>query len=496
MIGRSSGLKIHAGLAAALLAVFLLMLNYLSARHYRRADWTRSKVFSISEKTEKTLRALQKDVQVTVFLFAGGGDYETAELRKDVQELLERFQRYSSKVHVEMIDPDRDPKRTQLLAQQYEIKAEDLELGGIVVFAAGKKHKYVTRDDIAEYAADEELGGASKLVSFKGEGAFLNAMLAVTEGEQPELCFTSGHTEAAIDSADELGLSALDEELKRDNYKTRTLDERALEKPIDKTCAVVVIAGPQRAFAQVEIDTLDAYLRGGGRVLLLLGPVIDGNLERFQEIGIESFVERWGIHVGANIVVDDAGIPGLYQYLSWVTRNGWSNHPIGVAMRNKPVIFTLPREVRAKGGEGLEVRDIVKSSERGWGETSLAFLRQQGELRFDPATDVKGPVNIAAAVESAQGGGRLVVIGTVDFVANSQLRGPVRDRDYGRDFMLATLGWLLKQEARVAVGPKAPENFKLQLDQNQLSTIFFVSFVFMPLAALGIGAAVWWRRRK
>ncbi len=484
---------VNAWLATLLVAVLLGMLNYLAARHYRRGDWTRARMFSISEKTANVLRALDKDVRATVFMFRGS-DGEAGQLRADVDELLERFRRYTKRLKVEMIDPDRDPQRVQLLAKQYEIKQDDLDMGGVVVFASGKKHKYVTRDDIAEYDFGGETGEDRKLKAFKGEAAFLGALTTVTEESQSLLCFTAGHGEAAIDAFEELGLSSLDEELKRDNYKTRKLEDGALGKPIPGECAAVVVAGPQRAFAQPEIETIDTYLRGGGRVLLLLGPVLDSNVERFLDTGMEELAARWGIHVGANVVVDDAAVPGHYRYITWLTSEGFGAHPIGEAMKGKAVIFTLPREVRAKGAQGLDARDVVRSSDKGWGETSFGFLRGESELRFDAATDVKGPVPIAAAAEKSETGARLVVIGTADFVSNAQLRGAVRD--YSRDFALGSVAWLLQKEARVAVGPKEPEHFKLALTDAQLGTVFLVVFVAMPLVALGGGVAVWWRRRQ
>src|SRR5262249_54000261 len=153
-------------------------------------------------------------------------------------------------------------------------------------------------------------------------------------------------------------------------------------------------------------------------------------------------------------------------------------------MAGKVTVWPAPREVRASG----EAQELVRSSKTGWGETNTAVFRREAPARYDAATDVKGPVPGAGAAE--KGGGRVVVVGTSDVVANFRLKLDVL-RDYNVDFALSSIGWLAKKSQLVAIGPKAPEHIKLQLTEAQLSSAFWLSILGLPLLGIALGGAVW-----
>jgi hypothetical protein len=476
----------------ALLAVVLALCNYLSARHYRRGDWTRARVFSISDKTVQVLETLDKDVKVTALMLPAGRGEES--VYDEVKETLTRFERYSKRVRVEHLDLDRDRTRADLLFKKYKINSDDVSQGGVVVFESGDRNKYVTRDEMTEYDMDPQTGARS-LKAFKGEGAFLSAMRTVTESSQAVLCFTGGHGEAEIDSYEADGFAYLDEELKRDNYKTRELEARALEGGNPPPgCDVIVVGGPQRAFAATEAAALESHLQAGGKALLLLGPVFERGVSAFVRVGLEEVAERWGARLGSNVTLDEVAVVGEQPLVTWGTLEGYGDHPVVRGLRGKPTVWSLAREVRAAPREGIAPTELVRTSDKGWGEASLAALRGEAEPRFDAATDVKGPVPVAVAAEDGAKGGRIVVMGSAGFIANARLSGLIRD--YNRDLVLSAVAWLAKKEALVAVGPKNPENFKLALTADQALDVFYLSLIGLPGLGLIAGAIIWWRRRQ
>src|SRR5580765_8412772 len=83
-----------------LAAALLVGVNYLSARHWKRGDWTRTRIYSLSEKTRKILADLKKPVRVTVFMTP------RARLYAEVRELLTRYQAASPKLEIEYLDPE------------------------------------------------------------------------------------------------------------------------------------------------------------------------------------------------------------------------------------------------------------------------------------------------------------------------------------------------------------------------------------------------------
>ena len=128
------------GVVAVFLAIALtLMVNWLSARRFVRADWTTTQIYSLSEKTENILAGLDDEIRIVVFMTPQTAMYD------QVQELLERYKAASDKITVEHIDPGREPLKTTQLAEQFGVQVADT-----VVFIYGDRTKYVTSDQMAE----------------------------------------------------------------------------------------------------------------------------------------------------------------------------------------------------------------------------------------------------------------------------------------------------------------------------------------------------------
>ncbi len=64
------------------------------------------------------------------------------------------------------------------------------------------------------------------------------------------------------------------------------------------------------------------------------------------------------------------------------------------------------------------------------------------------------------------------------------------------DFFMSSLNWLLKREQLLAVGPKVPDEFRLDISPNELKAVYALTIVGLPLLVGLIGLLVWSRRRK
>ncbi|HJZ88134.1 MAG TPA: DUF4350 domain-containing protein [Polyangia bacterium] len=478
--------RLAAAASIALTVAIAGMVNYMAARHFRRSDWTRAQIYSLSDKTRAILSGLDKDLKITVFMIPGNDVYQFTD------ELLTQFRRYApaGRLAIEMLDIDKQRDQAELLAKKYKIDLEDLR-SGVVVFESGGKTKYVTKSELVEYDYRETPMGAEdqKVRAFKGEGAFASAVLTVTEGTQTQICFVKGHGEGDPEGFDEGGYASFAEELKRDNYQIKTL--AALDKTgVPAACGVVVVGGPQRAWQKPEADALDRWLEGGGKAFLLVGPVFDRDLKKWSRTGLEDLLDKWGVKLGDNIVVDPDKVSPFEGPTVWAT-DTYGDHPAVKKLKGKITFWPVTREVRAAGKDGIDVSELVKTSSRGWGETNLAVFRREAPLAFDAATDVKGPVPVAVACEKKAHGTRMIVVGTPMLVENEHFKGLENV-----DFALAVVAWLANKEQLVAVGPKQPEHVKLILTADQLHSAAWLTILGLPLLGLALGGCVWWRRRS
>jgi len=483
----------RSGIGLGLLLLNLVLVNYIAAWHYTRSDWTADQIYSLSPRTIEALRGLPRPVRATVFMVPP--DRMPGSLLPEIRELMLRFARHTGRVQVQYVDPDLDPTRADLLAAELRVSRSDLLEGGVALSSGGRS-RFVPAAAMAEHALQ---GGTQRVLVFRGEAALLEALISVTSRGTPVACFTSGHGEASTDSYAEAGYGHIADAVRREGFQIKTLDAASLEGGL-RGCNVTVIGGPHVAFATPEQEALDRYLRQGGRLFVLLGPVLDRRVTTHGRVGLESLLGRWGVRVMENIVVDPLAVPGEQPLMTWATREGYGDHPVGRALSGRITVWPLTREVRpGPARRGFTVKTLVRTSEKGWAETDLASLRGERPLRLDRAVDTPGPVSVAVAGSCPGRPGprcaRLVVFGTERGVLNRRL-GRETVRDYNEDLFLAALGWLAGAGDRVAVGPKVPERLQLTLDDRQLARVFLISVVGLPGAAFLVGVLVWWRRRR
>jgi ABC-type uncharacterized transport system involved in gliding motility auxiliary subunit len=86
---------------------------------------------------------------------------------------------------------------------------------------------------------------------------------------------------------------------------------------------------------------------------------------------------------------------------------------------------------------------------------------------------------------------RIFLIGSGTFGSNLAVNTPAGNQD----LILNAANWLVDQGELVSIRPRTAETRSMLLTGVQLNLIKFSSWLFLPLAVLATGAAVWWTRR-
>ena len=456
------------------------MLNYLSYRHNYRMDWSRSRYYSLSDKTLSLLSALTNRIDVIVFFQPGNNVYE------DVHNLLQEYEYACPLMRVEWVDPDRDLARTKELMRKYEV-----DQANVVVFDTGGRSKYVTARDIAEYDySPVQFGQMPERVAFKGEQAFSSAIQSITESRRPMVYFLQGHGERDIESFNRsAGFSSLAQEIKRDNIDVRKLI-LGEKQSIPEDCDALVIAGPDKRISEQELNLIRNYLEQKGRLLVML--------DAMTQTGLEAMMADWGIRLADDVVVDATRT--LSGRELFITK--YEPHPITSKLKNETSILYLPRSVEPAvsaeeaGGapDKPRVMPLAASSEAGWAESDLT----QNPMKFDAGRGPAGAGFGRRGRGARSGPGidvqirptRVVVFGDSDFVSNAALTGG------NTDFFMSALNWLLEREELMAIAPKPVEQNRLDLTDIQLRTLHWMVVVVLPLLVAMAGALVWLRRRS
>ncbi|MEP7271199.1 MAG: Gldg family protein [Acidobacteriota bacterium] len=297
------------------------------------------------------------------------------------------------------------------------------------------------------------------------------------------ICFLDGHGEKALTDSEGEGYSSIDANLKKENYETKAVSLVTMSE-VPSDCAVLVVAGPKRPLLQPEVAMIGKYLDGGGKALLLLDPDTDTQLTEV--------LKAWNVDVGNNTVIDVSAAGQMFgggPYAPLVLTYG--QHPITKDFVRTMTIFPFARSVKVgeASGSGVSGATLLTTSEASWGESEM---KAGGTPQYDEGKDLKGPVTLGVAVSKSVVGkeARLVVIGDSDFAANRAI-GFQRNGD----LFLNSVNWLAQDEDLISIRPKSQTNRRVDLSASQQNLLFWLFVLVMPLAVLGTGAYVWWKRR-
>jgi hypothetical protein len=475
----------------ALVAVIVVLVNYISARRYERWDLTRDGLFTLSERTVSLLGELEKPVDLYVFMATGEPSFQ------ELRELVDRYRSHTDKLTAHFIDPDREPAKFKLLAERYGVRSAlqengqtEAELAALVV--SGEKRWSITRDDLVDVDMDSiQGGGAGAKVNVKTEQALSGAIVQVTSGRATKLCISEGHGEWSLTDSAERSLAAVKEELKRENVELEAVATRG-KSELPKSCDALFVLGPIKAFSEDESALLKRYLDAGGNLLLALDPVIEG--DHVQETGLEALAKAYGIRIDRDVVVelDRERLLSPSPVEAFVVMNYGTHETIRpLASIRAPVVLQLARSLGADKGADV----VMSASEKAYGEGELAALTAGDDLKPSDG-DVLAPVHLALAVDSKPEkeklGGRLIVVGDSDWLHAELLHQP---QLANVDLLASFTGFLTEREALVSIAARKIDAQALVITEEGLLGIFLRVVLLMPLAALVLGVGVWWQRR-
>jgi len=258
-----------------------------------------------------------------------------------------------------------------------------------------------------------------------GERACVSAMRALTIAARHRTVYwTVGHAENSVTDYGPFGMSDIVREMTREGYANVRLDLTSSAVPAD--CSMIVVAGAKDDFSRTELDRIDAYLREGGRLLVLQ--------TRQPSSSLLTLLSSWGITQEPFLVKNYQTLTG-----SEVVASDFSEHVLSSSLKGSRVTFSNPISFRPSAATVGSVRadGIVFSPLVKVGSSALAVAAERG---VETGTDL--------AIRPT----RLVVIGDPLFVSN----GPLSARALAnRDFFMNCIAYLAGIDMAGSVGIEA-----------------------------------------
>jgi hypothetical protein len=488
---------VNVAVQIVLTALIVLMLNYLSFNRFGRWDLSRNSKYALSGLTRKFLGSLKKEVKIYVFFSGTATKSPGADLYSDVENLLKEYQ-YAGKRHirVETVDPYRDITRARELQEKFRFGSND----NIIILDCDGRQKTIRALDLADYGSSEMFDDnqAPEIKSFKGEQVLTSALIELIQDKAPKLGMIVGHKELAFDQNG--SLNRFRDLLEGGHLQLQEISLNGLDK-IPSDYAAVILAGPEYDLSAQEVGLLRRYWNEDGRLFVLLNG-------RAKTPTLDAFLNELGLHPDDDLIVtqvktgiqeESITLDVYAQILGNASFLKSLNHVTAYFPGGTRSIAIDEQRLKQLG---IRASKMLTPAAVGtyWGERD-DFLHSNANPTFHPGTDLSPPLLLGWALEKGsiedqrvqvRSSSRLIVIGNVDFIRDESLTRAAPDID----LLFLCVNWLTDREQLLAIAPKAPHPYMLDLTPIQSERILFLTVIGIPLLVAILGTAVWALRRQ
>jgi ABC-type uncharacterized transport system involved in gliding motility auxiliary subunit len=440
-------------LAAAAVLALVVAGNVAAYAHDPELDLSAGHRYTLSKETVALVREVHHPLHVIAFVAGGGLEARRAGY------LLARYHELNRAITYSVVDPEADPGE----ARRYGITAYST----VVLTYEGRR--------VDAPLPDEE--------------DISTAILRLLRGGVRDVCVMTGEGEPSLSDRGPDGLSGVAALLRHNAFRPVPLDLAVGDPSVPSRCAAVLDLGPEEPFLPATVQALLAYLRGGGRMMLLVSSLSGADPN--------PILEPYGMHFLGGLVLDPARSEGV-DWSDVIVQKFPSVNPVdqGVSSMQLPAPSGLLVTEPQKGG--LTVSTLAVTSHRSY----LDPHPDRNGVAFGPG-DIPGPITVAAAADESEllptgehripevtgpriQRTRLVVVGCDTFMTNGFL-----DHLGNRRFLVNAVDWLTEQNQLVVATSPPVQNRPLPLTPALQAEILGLTVGAVP--ACMIGTAVVWR---
>jgi gliding motility-associatede transport system auxiliary component len=355
---------IYSAAGVVVLFLALVALNYLVGAAPARVDLTATKMYTLSEGTKKTLRALTAPVKVR--LYASRGEGMPVQLRgfaQRVEDLLREFQSVAGpNLVVERFDPKPDSDEEDA-AQLGGVEPQQLVTGesfylGVVVSRLDRAETIPSISFQREPLLEYDLIRAIASVGLP-ERPKLGVMSALYVMGTPFNPYTRGPAEPWV----------LANELKRE-FDVKQVQMDAKEIPADIN--VLLLIHPKHIKPETEY-ALDQFVLRGGKLIAFVDPyayfdqpsLYPGMPGEPSSSTLPTLFKAWGVEMPTKVVADVVFASGSGQrYTPTVlslNRTAFSRDDV-VTSQIETLFYPFGGALHIVPAEGLKADPIVHSS--------------------------------------------------------------------------------------------------------------------------------------
>lgn len=447
----------------AVVLALLIVLNILAGAlptTLTKYDISSTKLYSITSNTKVVVNALEEDV--TIYWIVQSGEEDQV-----IENLLGKYESLSDHIQVVKKNPDIYPT----FAEQYTDETVD---NNSLVVECGDRSRFIGYDDIYVYQLD--LASSSYKTAFDGEGAITSAIDYVVNEEQPQLYVLEGHGEAELPST-------FSEQIEKENIEMTTFSLLTVDAvPEEADC--VMIYAPSSDISTEKAEMLSDYVAGGGKLLVMAGPVEDASLDNLY-----SLLADYGVTANEGIVVE--GDREHYAFQSPLAlMPDMAESDITDSLMEEHYFPILPVAQGLTIGENetdATVTALLTTSADSFSKVAGydldTYEKEEG--------DIDGPFALAVSVDCSTGGQM------VWFSSSAFLEDMYNAYSSGANVNLGmnALSSLIGESEAMAIRSKSLDYNYLTISESTSSLLKVLMIGVFPLVYLGIGIGVVVRRK-
>jgi len=475
-----------------IIAVIVIIANFLSNQLYFRLDFTEDKRYTLSDATKDILSDLDDVITVSAY-FSENLPPQLLNNRKDFEDILIEYEeRSGGNVVYEFINPNEDQTKEQEVQQK--------GIGPIMINVRENDRVEQMR---AYMGALLQMGEQKEIIPLIQPGAAMEYELTtsikkISVQDKPKIAVLTGHGEVSLSAIPQLS-QQLGVLYSVENY------EITEEESIPEFYKAIAILAPSDTIPQSHFDRLDAYLSSGGKLFVaysnVQGDLQQGLLSASPNIGLTDWLSQKGIRMGVDFVVDAAcATINIQQRQGFFTINSqkefpffprvsnFSNHPITKGLDE--ITFTFATNVVPTDTDSAIVSiPIVFTSDNSGTEKAPSYINIQ--RRWTENDFGMGAQSLGLALEGfGEGRGKMVVLGNGDFYSNGEGQQTQQLPPDHVNLASNSIDWLADDTGLIELRTKGIDSRPLENIEESTKEIIKYANVFAPILLLLIYAFV------
>ena len=379
-----------------------------------------------------------------------------------IDNLLAKYDSLSDHIDVVKKNPDVYPA----FAKQY---TDETVSNNSLIVVSGEKYRYVPYSDI--YVSQ---GSAySYTTSFDGEGAITSAIDYVVSTELPIVYTLEGHGEADLPET-------FADQLEKENIETKSLSLLTVDE-IPEDAAALMIYAPASDLSAEEANMLSEYVKSGGKLLALAGPVADGELTNLYGI-----LSDYGVTAAQGIVSEGDREHYAFQ-APYVLLPDLADSDITAPLVEKKYMAIVPIAAGLQLSSDSEAVSLLNTTDSAYsklaGYQQTTYEKEEG--------DIDGPFSLGVDIQDHSG--RILFFSSsylLDDMYNAYSSGA------NDDLVMNALSALMGDRQAMSIRSKSLNYNYLTISESAASLIKLVMIGLVPLCYLAMGVATVWDRRR